>query len=293
MRLCDIPSTIFDLSALPRRCGGKPEIEKIAWFRDHVYWHRNALIDAENISFTLEEDPGEHRAKVNGEIVEHFTREGESALMLSGVAAGTRITTLATTRRNELLFRYSAGAAMMPEFPFGCRRFVMTPRFGRHLEELEEMLDHLHDPGIADQLDLLAWAMIAEALAASESAGYGGENRVGDKILRICNRIAANPAADANITLMAEQYGISRAVFYREWKKICPVSPYRFMLRKRLESARWLLLHSGKSVKEVAESAGFRSAPVFCEIFRKHFGCPPMSFRKKGKAAETEPASGI
>lgn len=282
MELYNISSFIFDLSSLPRYCGGKPEIEKIAWFRDHVYWHKNALIDAENISFILDEAPGEQRAEINGSAVV-FRKKDDTSMRVSCTASGTVVTTLATTKRNELLFRYPAKTALMPEYPFINIPFPMTERFGRFLHELEDMLEDLHTPGTADQLDLLALAMTAEALASSANSGNNAGDSLHSKLSRIHALIAANPAMDTNITVLAAEFGMSRAAFYREWKKLFQISPYEFMLKKRLQNAQWLLHHTAKTIKEIAAATGFKSTPVFCDIFKKNFAVSPLAFRRDSR----------
>ncbi|MBR4075495.1 MAG: hypothetical protein IKK25_01360, partial [Lentisphaeria bacterium] len=159
MELFNGKTRIIDLSGLPRIVTGKPQIEKIAWFRDHVYWHRNSVLDADNISFCLEEDPGEHLAIINGQKVQH----NSCGPHVSCAPHGLQITTLATTRRNELLFRYQSGTTMMADYPFPRQNFVVTPRFSALLNELEDLLDQLTTPGTADRLDLLALDLILEA----------------------------------------------------------------------------------------------------------------------------------
>lgn len=280
MDLLNSSSIIFDLSSLHRYCGGKPEIEKIAWFKDHVYWHKGRIIDAENISFVIEADRGKQKYTIDQTVFE-FEQKDLLEMSLSGTQSGSAVTTLATTRRNELLFRYPAGTVLMPEYPFGKQSFFMTERFNKFLHELEDMLDALHAPGTADQLDILAMAMTAEALAAANNSGTPRETAVKRKLIDMHNLISANPAADINISHWAETNGMSRAVFYREWQKLFNISPYSFVLQKRLQNAQWFLRYTTNSIKEIAELTGFKSTTVFCDVFKKHFSVTPTIFRKQ------------
>lgn len=277
MNLLESPTRIFDLGNLRRYCGGKPPIEKIAWFRDHVYWHRNAIVDADNISFTLEEDPGEKRIVENGIEVD---LDGFQAPLIGCAYQGLRITTLATVRRNELLFRYRHADMTIPEYPFPRRHFVPSAYFWKLFRQFSDHLDHLQDPGIADQQDLLALQMIAEALAFCWRAEEDRRD-IDPRIYRIANRIASRPDEEFNIKTLAADNGFSRAAFYREWSKYSRDSPYHLLLENRLRIAEAFLSSTLLPVKDIAFRSGFRNITVFTAAFKNRFGMPPREYRER------------
>lgn len=272
MELFNGKTRIIDLSGLPRIMTGKPQIEKIAWFKDHVYWHRNSVLDADNISFCLEEDPGEHIAIINGQKVQH----NSSGPHIGCAPHGLHITTLATTRRNELLFRYRSGTTMMADYPFPKQNFVVTPRFSALLNGLEDLLDHLTAPGTADRLDLLALDLILEARIPQTKGP-----QIRKSVQELYERIMSRPGDDFNIETLAEDANLSRATFYREWKKLSARSPYQLLLQNRINIAKWLLKQTGMTVQDVARQAGFRNCSVFAETFRKQTGCSPQEYRNR------------
>lgn len=276
MNLLKSPTHIFFLGNLRRYCGGKPPIEKIAWFRDHVYWHRDAIIDADNISFNLEEDPGPKRILENGVEVD---LGGIRAPSIGCSYQGLRLTTLATVRRNELLFRYRHEDMTIPEYPFPQKNFTLTPHFWELFRELSDYLDHLSEPGVADQLDLIALQFVTEALTSGEKA-EAKDHAIDPRIWRIANRIASCRDQKFNIETLAEEYGFSRAAFYREWNKYSEESPYRMLLENRMRTAEAFLSSTVLPVKEIALRSGFRNSTVFTEAFKKHFGMSPREYRK-------------
>ena len=274
MNLLDGPTRIIYLNRMPRFWKGKAELEAVAWFRDHVYYHHNAVLDADNISFTLECDPGRNAAIVNGVLQERM----ESLPSLSCAPYGTRIHTIATTRRNELLFRYRHGVLSPSAFPFAAHPLVFTPRFGGLLEHLCELLEETDVPGTADQIDLAALQLIAEVLAPR--SGSGKRETPESRIRKAADRIIQHPEEDFNIETEAESIGVSRAAFYREWKKLYSVSPYRMLLENRIRVAKWYLRETSLSIRETALRAGFRSPEVFSSIFRKTCGVSPGVWRR-------------
>jgi|GEM_PF-1175804 len=277
MNLLESPTRIFDLGNLRRYCGGKPSIEKIAWFRDHVYWHRNAIIDADNISFTLEEDPGETRIVENGIEVDY---SGIHTPLIGCAYQGLRLTTRATVRRNELLFRYRHADMTIPEYPFPRRHFVPSAYFWSLFRQFSDNLDHLLEPGIADQQDLIALQMIAEAVSFSGRSEEDNKD-IDPRIYRIANRIASRPDEDFNIKTLAADNGFSRAAFYREWSKYSKDSPYHLLLENRLRIAEAFLSSTLLPVKDIAFCSGFRNVTVFTATFKKRFGMPPREYRER------------
>ena len=126
MDLMNKPSKIYFLHPLRRYVGGKPQIHTIGWFRDHVFWHKNTVVDADNISFWLNEDPGQKGVISDG--VEIWM-EGCSTPTMSCASYGKRLHTLATVRRDELCIRYEHGTLNLPDYPFPTVSFTFTRRF--------------------------------------------------------------------------------------------------------------------------------------------------------------------
>lgn len=73
---------------------------------------------------------------------------------------------------------------------------------------------------------------------------------------------------------------ISKYHFIRLFKATFILSPYQYILRKRLESAR-IKLVEGSNVTVTAFEAGYPDAPSFCKAFKSAFGVTPSSVRMK------------
>ncbi len=57
-----------------------------------------------------------------------------------------------------------------------------------------------------------------------------------------------------------------------------------YFKRYRMEIARELLLGSDLSIARVAESVGYPDSFYFSQVFKKHFGKPPLQYRKSGSS---------
>src|SRR5262245_42206499 len=60
---------------------------------------------------------------------------------------------------------------------------------------------------------------------------------------------------------------MSRYHFVRTFAKITGVSPARFLAAIRMQEAKRLLLHSGRSITEISLDVGYNSLGTFTRIF--------------------------
>lgn len=58
------------------------------------------------------------------------------------------------------------------------------------------------------------------------------------------------------------------------------VTPYRYLLIKKIENAKWYLENTAISVSEIANSLKFADTAYFSNIFRKETGVTPTEYRK-------------
>ncbi|CAM4307885.1 AraC family transcriptional regulator [Erysipelothrix aquatica] len=60
-------------------------------------------------------------------------------------------------------------------------------------------------------------------------------------------------------------------------------SPIEFLLNKRLNEAKKLLLRSNHSISDIATATGFNSATHFSAYFKKKLGMSPSAFKQQGE----------
>jgi AraC-like DNA-binding protein len=73
----------------------------------------------------------------------------------------------------------------------------------------------------------------------------------------------------------------SLSTFKRHFHLAYKMPPGRWLLEKRLDVSRKLLLQSNKPVRDVVIESGFKNNTHFDRVFKKHFGVPPLQYRKR------------
>ena len=85
---------------------------------------------------------------------------------------------------------------------------------------------------------------------------------------------------DLALADLAKECGLSPGRFMRAFKKSFGVPVRRYLLHKRVEAAKSLLLHSNKSLLTVALEIGFCDQPAFNRGFREIVGTSPGQWRR-------------
>jgi AraC family transcriptional regulator len=85
---------------------------------------------------------------------------------------------------------------------------------------------------------------------------------------------------DLALANLAKECGLSPGRFMRAFKKSFGVPVRRYLLHKRLEAAKSLLLHSNQSLLTIALEVGFSDQPAFNRSFREIVGTSPGQWRR-------------
>lgn len=104
--------------------------------------------------------------------------------------------------------------------------------------------------------------------------------------------IESNYNYPMNLEEFARLSSRSLSSFKRDFKQLYGISPGRWLTRKRISLARYLLEQTGKSLSEVVHDSGFKSNAHFHRIFKQQFGITPTECRdQKQKHKERHKAS--
>lgn len=81
------------------------------------------------------------------------------------------------------------------------------------------------------------------------------------------------------LATLAALAGLSQSHYSRAFKASTGLAPYQWQLQARIDLAKNLLLHTRKSLEDVAQATGFADAVHFGRTFRKLTGNTPIAWR--------------
>lgn len=85
---------------------------------------------------------------------------------------------------------------------------------------------------------------------------------------------------EINTGLLAERLGLSVFHFIRTFKHETGFTPHEYLIRTRIDTAKYLLKNTFLPVKDICFETGFSSESVFCSSFKKQVGLSPNAYRR-------------
>lgn len=91
-----------------------------------------------------------------------------------------------------------------------------------------------------------------------------------------------------SITEISRLIGIDRSYLHNVFKKHYQLAPQEYLMQRKMEHAKELLLATADPVKKIAHEIGYEDSLQFSKIFRKHYGLSPRSFRAACRNERTD-----
>ena len=102
------------------------------------------------------------------------------------------------------------------------------------------------------------------------------------RLLRARDVMDRSFAEDLDLLTLARVAVMSQAHFIRSFQAAFGETPHRYLQRRRVERAMWLLRSSRRSVSDVCLDVGFTSLGTFSRTFRNIVGESPTQYRARG-----------
>jgi AraC family transcriptional regulator len=100
------------------------------------------------------------------------------------------------------------------------------------------------------------------------------------RLKRVTAYIDANLTSPIQLRELALVAGFSRMHFARTFRVSTGLRPHEYLVRRRIDHAKRLLLQSQTSVARVALLSGFTTHAHFTNVFRNLVGSPPAEWRR-------------
>lgn len=97
---------------------------------------------------------------------------------------------------------------------------------------------------------------------------------------QVMEYINSNLSTPLSLDDLAQRANMSRSYFSTIFKQLNGMTPWEYILLKRVETAVQLLNHTNDSIIEIACACGFNSTANFNRAFKKITGRTPTSYRK-------------
>ena len=110
------------------------------------------------------------------------------------------------------------------------------------------------------------------------------------RMLRARDAMDRDYARALDIKALAAIAFVSEAHFIRVFKATFGETPHRYLQRRRVERAMFLLRETDRSVTEISLDVGFNSLGTFTRTFTEIVGDPPTTYRWRAADLRAVPA---
>lgn len=158
-----------------------------------------------------------------------------------------------------------------------------TFRNPRLVQQLVGLWRELADdaPGSALLADQVMRALL-ETVATRTRARVerpGRERLANHTVRRLRDYVESSLADELDVTAMAAVGGLSPAHFARAFAATLGMTPFRYVMMRRLARARELLEGTSRPAFDIALDVGFKTPSHFASRFRREFGVTPRAVR--------------
>ena len=152
---------------------------------------------------------------------------------------------------------------------------IPAENISKSIMKLDHPKNKLHNSIILEQIILSTLSKIPTE--AFESIQKVIDSRICDAL----NFIDRNPGMNHTIKSLCKMTNMSENNFHRHFVAGTGITPKQYIIKRKMEYTRMLLVKTEKSIDEIALETGFVDRYHFSKMFKKYFSYPPASFRKR------------
>lgn len=117
-------------------------------------------------------------------------------------------------------------------------------------------------------------------LAADKSLAEKEHLPANQAVSAVYEYINEHFCSDCSLTTLAEAVHVSPNYLHTLFKKTVGLSPFEYVMKKRIEMAQRLIMAGEKSMLEISIETGFCSQSHFNKTFKAHTGQTPVKYRQ-------------
>ena len=159
----------------------------------------------------------------------------------------------------------------------GCRDPQLEALFGTMIEEIGSAA-HASKLLLDSLLESLLIRLLRRHGSRAVAVRSGALALAPHRLQRVLEFIDANLGRQVALADLVAAAGSSQYHFSHAFNAAMGCSPYRYLIRRRIEHAKALLMTSGEALEAVGSKCGFNSGQQFAVMFKSLVGVGPKRF---------------
>ncbi len=165
-------------------------------------------------------------------------------------------------------------APLLPELPFVIRAGLLPPYWTAAFDELVDLMQLTCTPERQQAAKNMIWLLLYRLKNIDT-----GMNAIDRRIRRLLYELNLHSDRPLDVAYLAKKYNLSQTHLSRLFKKYTNQTIASYVMRCRIEKARFLITGTTRSIKDIAMAVGYGSSQEFNKRFHQIEGIPPSSLR--------------
>lgn len=167
------------------------------------------------------------------------------------------------------------------------KSFAMSSELKHLISNFNKTVHNLYSPGNSDFLDWICFSLMGTLLLQNNALK---ENQtLENRIRNLSIWFQTHFSESMNLDEIAASHGMSRACFFRAWKKIFDMTPAQYIIDLRLKNAALSLRETTLPIEEIVREVHFAGEYMFYKRFQQKYGMTPGEYRRRHAANAPEP----
>ena len=107
-------------------------------------------------------------------------------------------------------------------------------------------------------------------------------------IKNVLDYVEQNYSEQISLQNMADYIHISKEYLCRVFNIMSDTTPVEYLNRYRIKQSTYLLIHTDRSIADIALSCGFNNSSYYNKLFLRYMGCTPTKYRKLHTCCDTQ-----
>ena len=170
-------------------------------------------------------------------------------------------------------------------------RSIRTTPAGGWIPELLDLLHVAHDALPKWETRVRDMLVQAAALIHSETHADADASTLADRcyrsaglsrwqVERVNDHIDAHVRETIRMRSLASVTKLSTSYFFHAFRTTFGESPYRYVVQRRIELAKGMMMAGDTTLADIALECGFADQPHMTRLFRQFVGVPPAAWRR-------------
>jgi AraC-like DNA-binding protein len=156
-----------------------------------------------------------------------------------------------------------------------------TSYYNRYLNQFMDLYNNFISPHPGSLLFMAALAIqILYQLNQELNEVIDHSHKKTKDIKKVIRYIESHLTEELSLDFLSSLVHLTPTYFHQLFTKIVGVTLQRFIITKRITTAKELLVHTTLSIKEITNQSGFNDSSYFCYAFKREQGVTPLSYRE-------------